>query len=473
MNSINLFTTRTSLIVALALARFVLLPDASAVVPPPDGGYPGGNTAEGTNALFSQTTGEFNTAIGWQSLKALNTATFNTAVGAGTLALNTGDDNTATGAAVLLFNTSGNFNTANGAFALFNNTEGGNNTAIGFQALFSNINANHNTATGFQTLLSNTTGQQNTASGAKALLSNTEGNFNTANGDQTLHNNTTGSGNTATGAGALFSNTTGIENTAAGESALLNSTTGDRNIALGALALLSNSEGSFNVGAGFNALAENTTGASNVALGANALSGNVVGSNNTAIGAIAGINSTGDGNVYVGAGMIGVAGESNHTYLRNVKDTSVSGGNSDTVTVDLTTGLLGHSSSSRRYKEDIKAMGNRSNAIYRLKPVTFRYKKEVDGTQSSSFGLIAEQVAEIIPDLVTRNSEGQPEGVHYEQVNAMLLNEFLKEHRKNEEQGATIARQQKQIDALTAGLQKVSAQLELNKSAPQTVLNNR
>jgi hypothetical protein len=216
---------------------------------------------------------------------------------------------------------------------------------------------------------------------------------------------------------------------------------------------VSNTGGSFNVGVGFNALGDNTTGASNVALGANTLSSNVIGSNNTGVGAIAGINSTGDGNVYVGAGMIGVAGESNHTYMRNIKDTSVSGGNSDTVTVDLTTGLLGHSSSSRRYKENIKAMGNGSKLLYRLKPVTFCYKKEVDRTQASAFGLIAEQVAEVNPDLVTRNSEGQPEGVHYEQVNAMLLNEFLKEHR-------TVLELKKQIAALAATVKQQAAQIE-------------
>jgi hypothetical protein len=361
------------------------------------------------------------------------------------------------------------------------NTTGESNAAVGALALYNNTTGTFNTATGFRALFSNTTGQQNTANGDEALHSNTEGIFNTANGDQSLHDNTTGNGNTATGAGALFSNTTGIENTAAGESALLSSTTGDRNTALGVLTLMSNTGGSFNVGVGFNALGDNTAGASNVALGVNALSGNLIGSNNIAIGNIAGINSTGDGNVYVGAGMIGVAGESNHTYVRNIKDTSVSGANTDTVTLDLTTGLLGHLSSSGRYKEDIKPMGAGSEVLYQLKPVTFRYKREVDRTQSQTFGLIAEQVAKVNRDLVACNSKGQPEGVHYEQVNAMLLNEFLKEHKTIQEQGAIIARQQKQIDALTAGLQRVSAQLaaaspsdgglELSKPAPQTVKN--
>ena len=343
---------------------------AYAVVPAPDGGYPGGNTAEGEAALLSLTSGQFNTAVGFWSLRSDATASFNTAVGAGALLANTAE------------------------------------------------------------------------------------------------------GNTATGSGALLSNTTGIENTATGESALFNSTTGDRNTAFGADTLVSNTGGSFNVAVGFNALSENTTGAGNVALGPQTLSSNMTGSNNTAVGNIAGISGSGDGNVYVGAGMIGVAGENNHTYVRNIKDTSVSGGNSDTVTVDLTTGLLGHLSSSSRYKENIKPMGNASEALYRLKPVTFRYKKEVDRTQSSTFGLIAEQVAEVNPDLVACNSAGQPEGVHNEQVNAMLLNEFLKEHQTVVELKKEIAALTVTVKEQTAQLQKVSAQVEMGQSGTRMVVND-
>jgi hypothetical protein len=141
--------------------------------------------------------------------------------------------------------------------------------------------------------------------------------------------------------------------------------------------------------------------------------------------------------------------------------------------VNLATGLIGHLSSSGRYKEDIKPINKSSEALYRLHPVTFCYKKEIDQTQSPAFGLIAEDVAKVNPDLVARNCEGKPESIHYEMVNAMLLNEFLKAHRKLEEQGAIIARQQKQIEALTAGLQKVSAQLQVKKSEPQTAQNTR
>ena len=362
-------TTQIILIATALLAAEAAGTKMYAIAPPPDGGYPGGNTAEGQQAFLFLTSGLYNTAVGFLSQAGNATANFNTAVGAG------------------------------------------------------------------------------------ALLSNTA------------------EGNTATGAGALLSNTTGIENTAIGESALFSSTDGDRNTAVGANALVSNIGGAFNAAAGFNALGDNTTGASNVAVGPQALASNIVGSSNTGVGALAGINSTGDGNVYVGAGVIGVAGESNHTYIRNIKDTSVSGGNSDTVTLDLTTGLLGHLSSSRRYKENIKPMGDASEALYRLKPVTFCYKKDVDRTQSSTFGLIAEQVAEVNPDLVACNSEGQPEGVHYEQVNAMLLNEFLKEHQ-------TVMELKKEIAALTATvkdqaaqLQKVSDQIEVSRSVPQIVLN--
>jgi hypothetical protein len=169
--------------------------------------------------------------------------------------------------------------------------------------------------------------------------------------------------------------------------------------------------------------------------------------------------------------MSGVAGESDHTYIRNVNTTSVNGASADSVTVDLTTGLLGHATSSRRYKEDIKPMNNASQALYELKPVTYRYKKEIDSTQSPAFGLIAEQVAEVNPDLVARNPQGQPESVHYEMVNAMLLNEFLKEHEKTEKLQATVASLIATVKQQAAQIQKVSAQLEASKPAPQVVNN--
>ena len=200
---------------------------------------------------------------------------------------------------------------------------------------------------------------------------------------------------------------------------------------------------------------------------------NTTGLENTAIGSNAGFNITGTGNVCIGEGMLGVAGEFNTTWIRNIHNTvqPVAGTDPDNVTVN-SAGRLGRGNvSSRRYKHDIKPMDNASEAVLALKPVTFRYNKEYDATQTLAYGLIAEDVAQVYPDLVGRNREGQPESVRYEQINAMLLNEFLKEHRKNEEQEAMIARQQKQIEALTAGLQKVSALVETSRTAPQLVNN--
>jgi len=227
----------------------------------------------------------------------------------------------------------------------------------------------------------------------------------------------------------------------------------------------------FNVAVGGAALLTNTGGNDNTACGSGALN-DTTGNDNTALGFQAGIlATTGDGNVYIGSGMSGVAGEANHTYIRNINTSSVSGGGTDTVTVNVTTGLLGHATSSRRYKEAIKPMDNSSQALFALKPVTFRYKKEIDPSQSLEYGLVAEEVAQVDPSLAIRDKNGQIDSVRYNAINAMLLNEFLKEHRKNEEQEARMARQQKQIEALTAGLQKVSAQLEASKPAPQVVNN--
>jgi len=492
------FRKPIALIIISLLACIASPQRVRAVIPAPDGSYgpPAygtGNTAEGEDALLNLSSGgSFNTATGYRTLHSLTTGSFNTAIGAGALFNNTADENTAMGAGALLNNTTGTFNTALGESALFYNTTGGINTGVGHGALESNTTGVFNTANGVSALGSNTTGGFNTASGVNALTSNTSGASNTASGVNALRTNTTGDNNTALGFNALFNNdtgggntavgrsalsdnTTGIGNTATGESALSGTTTGDRNVAVGGDALLSNTAGSFNVAAGFNALGDNKAGRSNVGVGPQALSSNIGGSSNTAVGALAGINSTGDANVYVGAGMIGVAGENNTTRIKNIYS-SVASGRAVYVNSDNKIGTL---SSSRRYKEEIKPMDKTSETLFALKPVTFRYKKEVDSERALSFGLIAEEVAEISPALITRDEKGNPQSVRYEAVNAMLLNEFLKEHKafveeqgKVQEQGATIARLEQQVAALSAGLQKVSAQLELSKSAPQTVVEN-
>jgi len=328
---------------------------------------------------------------------------------------------------------------------------------------------NFTTAEGCGALNSLTTGAANTALGWRSLFSTTDGSFNTGVGAGALVLNN-GSSNTAVGVAALLLNSTGSNNTAVGSGTLLNNTT-DRNTAVGANALGADNSGTDNCAVGFEALTSDTTGGANTAVGRGALDQNVTGNFNTAIGKDAGGLATGSGNVYIGHLVAGVAGENNHTYIRNIQGTSVNGTGADIVTIDLTTGLLGHASSSRRYKEDIRPMEKTSEALYRLHPVTYRYKKEIDRTQSTAFGLIAEEVAKVNPNLIACNSQGQPESVHYEMVNAMLLNEFLKEHQTVEELKATVAQQKSQIDALTAGLQKVSAQLEMSKPASKVVAN--
>jgi trimeric autotransporter adhesin len=483
----------------IALAYFTLLPTTQAVNPPPDGGYPGLNTAEGQNALFSvdTSTGLANTAVGWFSLQSDVNGGFNTATGAGTLLFNTADQNTAFGAAALLLNATGEFNTAVGATALLNNTTGSGHTAIGFQALYNNTGDDPdfpNTATGFQALYSNTSGIANTTNGAKALLSNTSGSANTANGAKALFSNTTGDLNTGNGGETLYSNIEGHRNTATGYQSLWSNTTGYRNTATGYSALFNNTTGNFNTANGWAALSADFEEAEP--------NGNL----NTAVGASAGWMLTGDNNIDIGnvgdpadsnTIRIGTVVESTDpffpnlvhpvhtaTYIAGISGQTASGGAAVFVNTD---GKLGTLTSSARFKTDIKPMDKTSEAILALKPVTFRYKEEVDTQRIPQFGLVAEDVEKVNPDLVVRDAEGKVYTVRYEAVNAMLLNEFLTEHKKVEQQQAAIsqlqstvakqeanaARQQKQIDALTAGLQKVSAQLELSQAAPQTVLNNR
>jgi Chaperone of endosialidase len=377
-------------------------------------------------------------------------------------------------------------NTAEGQLALGSLTTGFYNSAFGIYSLLSLTDGNFNTGVGASTLLVNTAGE-NTATGAGALLSNSIGNQNTANGTFALFNNTEGDGNTAVGFNALTNNTTGQANTATGGGALGDNISGHSNTADGISALINNINGVQNTANGRAALFFNTSGNNNTATGVGALQGNLTGNDNTAIGRSAGFDITGDGNVCIGEGVLGVAGENNTTRVRNIYDTvqPVVGTDPDVVTID-SSGKLGRANvSSRRYKHDIQPMAKASEALYALKPVSFRYNKQYDTTQTIAFGLIAEEVAEVYPDLVGRNREGQPESVRYEQINAMLLNEFLKEHKKVEEQQATIgelkstvAQQQKGMEILTARLkeqaaqiQKVSAHLEVSKRAPQVVVN--
>src|SRR5260370_6579463 len=365
---------------ALALVCFGLSPAAQAVSPPPDGGYPNFNTAEGDGALFTLTTGSANTALGFE--------------------------------------------------ALFSNTAGGANTATGFRALRFNTSGGHsNTANGAQALYHNTTGDDNGAIGSGALSDSTTGSFNTAIGSEALGFNETGNNNTAIGQSAALATTTGGGNTAIGFQDLQQNTTGERNTAIG-----------------YSSLDKNTTGSFNVALGAGAGRGVITANDVICIGrAVDGVNVSGT------------------CFIGNIRGVTTQNANALPVVIDGA-GQLGTVASSERFKKDIAIMGQASEGILALRPVTFHYK--TDGTSTPQFGLIAEEVAKVNPALVLPDKEGKPYTVRYDAVNAMLLNEFLKARRQ-------IDSQQKQIDALTAGLQKVSAQLELNKPAPQVTENDR
>ena len=361
--------------IPVLIIGLALLPKAQAVSPPPDGGYSGGNTAEGQTALLSLTTGGFNTAVGFLSLRSNTTGGFNTAIGAGTLLANTAIENTATGVAALLSNTTGMANTATGAFALF----------------------------------SNTIGSANSAFGAGALFSNTTGDFNTAIGDE-----------------ALFSNTSGSVNIAIGILAGSQLTTGDHNIDI----------------------------------------------DNYGVAGESGII------------RIGATGVHTTTYIAGIAGQTVGAGGSFCY-VD-NEGKLGVFLSARRFKTDIADMAAASEGLLALRPVTFHYKPELDKTGIPQFGLVAEEVAKVNPNLVTHDAKGELSTVRYEAVNAMLLNEFLKEHRKVEEQDCriqaqetTIAALKKQMETVVAHakeqdlkIQKVSAQIELNRPASRVVADS-
>jgi Chaperone of endosialidase len=358
----------------------------------------------------------------------------------------------------------------------------GFNTAEGFQALI-NVNTAigiFNTAIGAKTLSADTSGAHNTAVGGQALLHNLDGSFNTAIGENALVFNVHGSMNMALGQGALANNTASA-NTAMGFQALNRNTIGANNTATGWRALFSNTTGGGNTAVGVNALSSNTGPTSfNTAIGYQALVNNATGSDNVALGRDAGINhSTGNDNIYirndglaseVGTIRIGTQIVHSRTFIAGISGVNEGGTGISTVYIN-SAGQLGTTPppSSRRFKKEIKSMDNASEAVLALKPVTFRYKE--DAKDTPQFGLIAEEVADVNPDLIIRDPDGKPYTVRYEAVNAMLLNEFLKEHKKVEELQGTVAALAKTVKEQAAQIQKVSAQLEMGKPAPSVVAN--
>ncbi len=406
MNSRIQFTTPTRLfVIAFVLLCFGVSPRTQAVNPPPDGGYPVNNTAEGSGALFNLTSGASNTALGYQTLSK---------------------------------DTTGSYNTAEGIQALFRNTTGPQNTAAGNGALNYNSNGSFNTADGANTLFTNTSGSDNTAIGASALTFNR-----------------IASENTGIGAAALAANRIGSQNTAAGDKALQSGRAHTNVIALGYSAGSARGYGDF--------------------------------------------NEIWIGNVGTNAGftIIRIGDVQTATFIAGIFGATVLG---DAIPVNINSNeRLGTASSSRRFKKEIEPMDKASEAIMALKPVTFHYKS--DTTDTPQFGLIAEDVAAVNPDLVVRDKNGEIYTVRYDAVNAMLLNEFLKEHRKIERQASGMQQQQASIRELKSDdakeetairqlnnemetvvaslkehdsrIQKVSAQMELGKSLARTALNTR
>ena len=451
---------RNSLLVALLFACLSFTPIARAVNPPPDGGYVGANTAEGTEALFSLTSGVWNVAVGFEALHSDTTGNQNTATGYRALFRNlTGDHSTAYGSRALYNNTTGNDNVATGFGTLLSNVSGNRNTGVGFRTLTFN-NADDNTAIGWNALYNNRTGVQNTAIGSGALFHGSGNSDNTAVGFQALNNNDTGTSNNAVGAFALFSNTTGFLNEAMGSNALLSNVSGIANVAIGDSAL-NNADAPFNTAVGFNAGQNVITGFDNIYLGDTA---GTLDNAGVAVPDESGV-------IRIGSLFSGTAA----CFINGIYGNTTPG-----IPVYINAnGQLSTTASSRRFKDEIKPMDKASEAIFALKPVTFRYKKQIDPTGISQFGLVAEDVEKVNPDLVARDREGKIYTVRYDQVNAMLLNEFIKEHKKVQDLEATVAQQKKGMEVLTAQLkeqdlkiQRVSAQVELSKLSSRMVASD-
>ena len=302
------------------------------------------------------------------------------------------------------------------------------------------------------------TGNRNTALGEGSLASNTTGSDNTTVGSDSANFNTTGDSNTAVGSAALLLNTTGDVNTALGSGAMTSNTTGSANTVVGVNVLNLNTTGGSNTAVGFLALFGNSTGSNNTAVGANALTGTTSGSRNIAIGYLAGNGITsGSNNIDIGRTppgnesntiRIGTPGTQTAAFIAGIDGVTLSSGNA--VYID-SNGKLGTITSSVRFKEDLADMGDASGGLMKLRPVTFHYKAGVDdGSRLLQYGLVAEEVAKVYPNLVQFDDKGQAVTVRYHAINAMLLNELQKQHGTIEEQKAQLEQQEARIQRLEA-----------------------
>jgi Chaperone of endosialidase len=373
------------------------------------------NTGMGSGALGGPTpvnlTGTHNTASGFEAL----------------LHDTTGSANTASGDSALFFNTTGFQNTASGFDALANNTTGDNNAAFGDEALFSNTTGDNNAAFGHDALLSNTAGFQNTASGVNALLFNTTGNNNTASGYSVLYSNQAGADNTASGYEALYANSSGSNNTASGVNALFENTTGNDNTASGQGALKSNTTGSTNIAMGYLAGLQLTTGSHNIDIGNQGAAGE-------------------SGTIRIGTGATQKA-----TFIAGIKGVSVTG----SAVMVSSTGQLGVTVSSERFKTAIEPMGSNTAKLQQLRPVMFHLKTDPKG--ALQYGLIAEEVAKVYPDLVIRDEKGRIDGVRYDELAPMLLNEVQQQRTQMTEK----------IDAQAAEIRDLKQQMAELKALNQ------
>lgn len=416
-----------------------------------------GNLALGRSALTSNSIGGDNTAVGYRALYSNGTGESNVAVG--TRALFNDPDgarNTAVGSHAAYASYAGYSNTALGSDALRNSTGGMYNTAAGFGAMSDAGPGYYNTAAGSYALRDNYA-SYNTATGALALRENNSGHFNTATGFGALRDNYNGEYNTAVGFDALRSTFSGRENTAVGATALANTYSyhsedeGRRNAALGFQALNSNTSGNYNTAVGGYALRSAQTASRNTAVGESALGGYAgkPGSDNTALGFAAGDRALVGGvyNIHIGSNVLG-SGDTYTTRIGNVQTRAYMAGIYATPVVPPyhvayvnSFGKLGLPASSRQFKTDIEDLGERSDAVLKLRPVSFRLQDtvEIDGG-ARQWGLLAEEVAAVLPELVVYDDKGQPRGVRYNLLSTLLLNELKEQRNEVDELRARLAR---------------------------------